>query len=127
MKDGLKDLNCIKAYFAFDNKLQSREEYYLNNFYVKPFFKCGVDCGEVTVAEIGDIKREIAYHGDVLNTAARIEKLCTPQKKKMLISEYLEKELPNELNGFGKELIGDFELKGKMEKIKIYSITLDQN
>ena len=127
MKDGIKDLNCIKAYFAFDKKLQSREEYYLNNFDVKPFFKCGIDCGEVTVAEIGDIKREIAYHGDVLNTAARIEKLCSQQKKKMLISEYLEKELPNELNGFGKELIGDFELKGKMEKIKIYSITLDQN
>ena len=80
---------------------------------LKPFFKCGVDCGEVTVAEIGDIKREIAYHGDVLNTAARIEKLCTPQKKKMLISEYLEKVLPKELDGFGKELIGEFELKRK--------------
>ncbi len=127
MKDGLKDLNCIKAYFAFDKKLKSRETYYLNNFDVNPFFKCGIDCGEVTVAEIGDIKREIAYHGDVLNTAARIEKLCTKQEKKMLISEYLEKELPNELNGFSKELVGDFELKGKTEKIKIYSITLDQN
>jgi len=127
MKDGLKDLNCIKAYFAFANKLQLREEYYISNFNVKPFFKCGIDCGEVTVAEIGDIKREIAYHGDVLNTAARIEKLCTPQKKKMLISEYLEKALPGELNGLSKELIGDFKLKGKKEKIKIYSITLDQN
>ncbi len=127
MKDGLKDLNCIKAYFAFDKKLQSHDEYYLNNFDVKPFFKCGIDCGEVTVAEIGDIKREIAYHGDVLNTAARIEKLCTPQKKKMLISEYLEKELPKELNGFSKEFVGDFELKGKKEKIKIYSIELHHN
>ncbi|RKY90984.1 MAG: hypothetical protein DRQ13_11960 [Ignavibacteriae bacterium] len=127
MKDGLKDLNCIKAYFAFDKKLQSRDEYYLNNFDVKPFFKCGIDCGEVTVAEIGDIKREIAYHGDVLNTAARIEKLCTPQKKKMLISEYLEKELPKELNGFSKEFINDFELRGKKEKIKIYSIDLHHN
>ncbi len=127
MKEGLKDLNCIKAYFAFDKKLQSHEEYYINNFDVKPFFKCGVDCGEVTVAEIGDIKREIAYHGDVLNTAARIEKLCTPQKKKMLISEYLEKELPTELNDFSKEFIGDFELRGKKERIKIYSITFDQN
>jgi len=126
-KDGLKDLNCIKAYFAFTKKLQSHEEYYINNFDIKPFFKCGIDCGEVTVVEIGDIKREIAYHGDVLNTAARIEKLCTKQKKKMLISEYLEKELPNELNGFSKELIGDFELKGKADKIKIYSITMDQN
>jgi len=127
IKDGLKDLNCIKAYFAFDKKLQSREEYYLSNFNVKPFFKCGIDCGEVTVAEIGDIKREIAYHGDVLNTAARIEKLCTQQKKKMLISEYLEKELPKELNGFSKEFINDFELRGKKEKIKIYSIELHHN
>jgi len=127
IKDGLKDLNCIKAYFAFDKKLQSREEYYLNNFDVKPFFKCGIDCGEVTVAEIGDIKREIAYHGDVLNTATRIEKLCTQQKKKMLISEYLEKELPKELNGFSKEFINAFELRGKKEKIKIYSIDLHHN
>ena len=63
----------------------------------------------------------------MLNTAARIEKLCTPLKKKMLISEYLEKELPEELDGFGKELIGEFELKGKIEKLKIFSITLDQN
>jgi adenylate cyclase len=117
----------IKAYFAFDKKLQSREEYYLNNFDVKPFFKCGIDCGEVTAAEIGDIKREIAYHGDVLNTAARIEKLCTQQKKKMLISEYLEKKLPKELNGFSKVFIGDFELRGKKEKIKIYSIDFNHN
>ena len=122
MKEGLKDLNCIKAYFTYDKKLQSREEYYLNNFGMKPFFKCGVDCGEVTVAEIGDIKREIAYHGDVLNTAARIEKQCTPLNKKMIISEYLDKELPQDLNGFEKELIGNIELKGKKEKINLFSI-----
>ena len=127
MRTVLKDLNCIKSYFAFERKLQSREEFYMKNFDITPFFKCGIDCGEVTVAEIGEIKREIAYHGDVLNTAARIEKLCSQQKKKMLISEYLEKELPNELNGFSKELIGNFELKGKSEKINIYSITLNQN
>lgn len=122
MKDGLKDLNCIKTYFAFDKKLESREEYYIKNFNVKPFFKCGIDCGEVTVAEIGDIKREIAYHGDVLNTAARIEKLCSEKKKKMLISEYLEKELSDNLNGFKKELIGNIELKGRQEKINLFSI-----
>ena len=47
--------------------------------------------------------------------------------KKMLISEYLEEKLPKELNGFSKEFAGDFELRGKIEKIKIYSITLDQD
>jgi adenylate cyclase len=125
MKNGLKDLNCIKTFFAFDKMLQSRKYYYLKNFELLPYFKCGLDSGEVTVAEIGDIKREIAYHGDVLNTAARIEKLCTPQGKQMLISQYLEKELPKEMNGFSKEYIGEFELRGKEEDIKIYSITYE--
>jgi adenylate cyclase len=125
MKKGLKNLNCIKAYFAFDKQLQSHKHYYLNKFELLPYFKCGLDSGEITVAEIGDIKREIAYHGDVLNTAARIEKLCTPEGKQMLISEYLEKELPAEMNGFSKEYIGKFELRGKEEGLKIYSITYD--
>ena len=48
------------------------------------------------------------------------------ERKKMLISEYLEKELPEEMNGFSKELIGKFELRGKEEGIKIYSITYEQ-
>jgi len=125
MKRGLKNLNCIKAYFAFNQKLQSHKDYYLKKFDLLPYFKCGLDSGEVTVAEIGDIKREIAYHGDVLNTASRIEKLCTPEGKQMLISEYLEKELPGEMNGFSKEFIGKFELRGKEEGLKIYSITYD--
>ena len=122
MKKGLQNLNCIKAYFAFEKKLKLGEESYLKNFDTAPFFKCGIDCGEVTVAEIGEIKREIAYHGDVLNTAARIEKKCTPLNKKMIISEYLEKELPENLDGFTKEPIGDIELRGKKGKINLYSI-----
>jgi len=127
MKRGLQNLNCLKAYFAFENKLNSREDFYVKNYDTMPFFKCGLDCGEVTVAEIGEIKREIAYHGDVLNTAARIEKLCNPQNKKMLISEFLEKELPNNLNEFSREYVGEFELKGRMGKLKIYGINYNHS
>jgi adenylate cyclase len=122
IKRGLQSLNCINAYFAFEKKLKQREEFYISNFDTIPFFKCGLDAGEVTVAEIGDIKREIAYHGDVLNTAARIEKQCTPLKKKMIISENLKKELPDNLNGFEEELIGEIELKGRKGKINLYGI-----
>ncbi|MHA1989214.1 MAG: adenylate/guanylate cyclase domain-containing protein, partial [Promethearchaeota archaeon] len=122
MRSGVQNLNCIKAYYAFERKLKSRENFYLKNFDTKPYFKCGIDAGEVTVAEIGEIKREIAYHGDVLNTAARIEKQCTPLNKKMIISEYLEEKLPENLNGFEKELIGEIELKGRKGKINLFSI-----
>ena len=127
MKRGLQNLNCIKAYFAFEKKLKSREDFYIKNFNTMPFFKCGLDCGEVTVAEIGEMKREIAYHGDVLNTASRIEKLCNPQHKKMLISEFLENKLPNNLNEFNKIFVGEFELKGRLDTVKIYGIDYNHN
>jgi adenylate cyclase len=126
MKTGLENLNCIKTYFAFEKKLKLQKDFYLKNFGTVPFFKCGIDCGEVTVAEIGELKREIAYHGDVLNTAARIEKKCTPLNRKMIVSEYLEKELPAELNGFSKELIGEIELRGRKGKLNLYSINYDE-
>ena len=35
----------------------------------------------ITVAEVGNIKREIAYHGDTINIAARF-KLCVIFTKK---------------------------------------------
>jgi len=122
MENGSKNLNCIKAYFAYFKKLQAHKDYYLTKFELFPYFKCGLDCGEVTVAEIGDIKREIAYHGDVLNVAARIEKQCTPLNKKMIISEDLEKILPDNMDGFTKEPIGVIELRGKREKVLLFSI-----
>ncbi len=49
--------------------------------------KAGITSGEVTATEIGVIKRSIAYHGDVLNTAARIQGECSKLNKELLISE----------------------------------------
>ena len=77
----------------------------------------------VTVAEVGDIKREIAYHGDVLNTAARIQDKCREYDRDLLISENFGTEI-HELNGFNKEFIGEVNLKGKKETVKIYSVEL---
>jgi adenylate cyclase len=58
-----------------------------------PEFKAGVNAGVVTVAEIGDLKREIAYHGDVVNTAARLRSACNEFDKQLLASEYVIKNL----------------------------------
>jgi len=123
IKDGLKTLNCIKLFFAFSNKLKKQEEFYLKHYRTFPEYKAGMDIGVVTVAEIGDIKREIAFHGDVLNTAARIQDQCKALNKKLLISAALEKKLPN-LNGFEKEFIGEVNLRGKEKVVKIYSLEL---
>ena len=126
VKKGLRDLNCIKAFFSFENALNKRKDFYERNFGVIPVFKAGMDVGVVTVAEIGEIKRDIAYHGDVVNTASRIQDHCNELNQKLLISEYLEKELPA-LNGFNKKLIGEISLRGKEHIVKVYGIDYSKN
>ena len=121
IKDVAQTIHCVGCYFAYAKRLKDRQGYYAKKFTAEPEFKGGMDMGMVTVAEIGDIKREIAYHGDVLNTAARIQDQCKILDKDLLISENVEQNLL-ELNGFKKEFIGDVNLRGKEKSLKIYSL-----
>ncbi|NOY96085.1 MAG: adenylate/guanylate cyclase domain-containing protein [Chlorobi bacterium] len=118
---GLKDLNCIRFFFAYKDKLFSRKNYYESKFNLIPEFKAGLEMGSVTVVEVGEIKREIAYHGDVLNTAARIQDRCNEFGRLILISENIEKAIES-IYQIKVELMGDIQLKGKGENIKIYSV-----
>lgn len=118
---GVKDLNCINLFYAFEQKLKDRSEYYEKRYNTQPIFKAGLDEGTITVTEVGDIKREIAYHGDVLHTAARLEKMCNNLEKKILVTQNLISQFPSE-NGYNKELMGEFQLRGKRSMEKIYGM-----
>lgn len=86
-----------------------------------PVFKAGMSSGKVTVAEVGEIKTEIAFLGDVLNTASRIQGLCTPNNKQFLSSDFIIEDIAAASNFVATEL-GIFQLKGKEDHIPIYSI-----
>jgi adenylate cyclase len=86
-----------------------------------PFFKAGLNVGDVTIAEVGQIKREIAFHGDTLNTASRIQGKCNEYKKSLLMSQAL-KELIEGKEELQINLVGEVMLRGKIQPQKIYSI-----
>jgi len=121
IKDNEQILKSVGMYFAFKSRLEKRKDFYLKRYDTLPEFKGGMDLGVVTAAEIGDIKREIAYHGDVLNTAARIQDQCKVLNKDLLVSEHVEEKILT-LNGFKKEFLGDVNLRGKKKSLKIYSL-----
>jgi len=118
---GLNDLNCINLFYAFEQRLNDRQKYYEKKYNTIPQFKAGLDEGVITVTEVGDIKREIAYHGDVLHTAARLEKMCNNLEKKILITQRVGSKLHFE-NGYKKEFMGDFQLRGKEHEEKVFGI-----
>jgi adenylate cyclase len=120
-EEGFLDNNCIKVFFAFDKLIKNKSEYYSRNYKLIPEFKAGLNNGDVTVAEIGEIKKELAYHGDVLNTAARIQEKCNDFQKRLLISESMKLQLKKQIE-FNCELMGNVKLKGKENAINLYDV-----
>jgi adenylate cyclase len=79
--------------------------------------------GKVTTGEIGVIKKNIMFTGDVLNTTARIQGLCNAYKVDILISDDLQKRLAADAQRQIKPL-GKNELRGRDEKIELFTILL---
>ena len=123
LNDGLEDANCVKTFYEFQNAIYKKSDYYQGKYQFVPEFKAAINVGFVTVAEVGEIKKEIEHHGDVLNTAARIQGLCNKYAKKLLASESLVERL-NKNSGLDIKFQGSILLKGKEQEVKIYSIEL---
>jgi len=118
---GLANNNCLELYFAYRNRLESKRAYYLEEYGEVPVFKAGLHYGKVMVAEVGVVKKEIAFHGDVLNTTARIQGQCNHYKEQLLISQNLlsNLQLPAKWSSVS---LGAIQLKGKMEEVAVWAV-----
>ena len=118
---GLANNNCVSLFFAFQQKEQSKTQYYMDKYGVIPEFKAGLHGGTLMVTEVGVIKKEIAYHGDVINTSARIQAACNDYQVLLLISERLLKDLQIN-NPMSSKFLGRVLLKGKQKEVNIHTI-----
>jgi len=121
LKNGLRDNNCIQCFYSMKASLKKHEKKYQKKFGILPDFKAGFHFGEVTIGEIGVIKKDITFSGDVLNTTARIQGLCNSYNVDILISENLLKKIRLETQ-FNIIELGENELRGRDEKIKLFTI-----
>ena len=55
MAHGLRNSNCLKTFFMFQENLLKHSENYVKNFGVRPEFKAGLHFGKVVSAQIGDL------------------------------------------------------------------------
>lgn len=121
MPNGLIDNNCINCFFEIQDTIQAKREQYLKLFKHVPEFKAGLHYGDVITGEIGTIKKEIAFSGDVLNTASRIQSECNKHQVDFLLSD----ELLNLLKlseKYNVKRIGTIQLRGKAAGIGLNTI-----
>ena len=113
--------HCIQCFFDMQQSIDDKKDTYLRKFGTVPSFKAGLHAGSVIAGEIGIIKRDITYSGDVLNTTSRIQDKCTELGVPFIVSsEVLEKTTLNIM--YAAQPIGSMKLKGKQREIGLHSI-----
>jgi adenylate cyclase len=114
--------NCIDAFFEYRRVIKNKSDYYNRKYDLIPEFKAGMHFGDVTIAEVGELKKELAYHGDAINTAARIRSFCGEYNKKLVISSDLLSILTNIDDKYKIESMGVRQLKGKENVVALFSV-----
>ena len=102
--------------------IKAKKSKYIEKYGLSPDFKAAVHYGSVTVGEVGIIKRELTFSGDVLNTAARMLAFCKEYERNFLISEKLFDFVAPSNGHFEYLPMGEEQLRGKSEKTKIYTV-----
>lgn len=119
LKKGLRRANTLQCFFNMKNTIAYKAPRYLKKYGVAPTFKAGIHCGKVMVGELGQIKRDIVFSGDVLNTTARIAATCNQLDVDLLSSKHFlncHKDIPKNIASLP---LGNHTLKGKAEEVTL--------
>lgn len=120
-KDSPKNASkCLSALIDARRLLQKHSTYFRNEYGHVPEFRAGVHVGEVTIGEIGIVKKDLAMSGDTMNTAARIRTASSELKEKFVVSKSLLDLLS--LKTWQSESLGSIELKGKSDSMELFAL-----
>jgi adenylate cyclase len=122
IKKGTRQANCLHCFTQIQEKLADLRPIYEKKYSVIPEFKAGLHYGLVMAGEIGVIKKDIIYSGDVLNTTARIQEQCNHHGVDILLSKETF-DLISDTEEFKLIPLGSIALRGKKRKIDLNTIS----
>lgn len=111
--------NSVMLHFRFKEIIRSHSSEYQQRYGLIPEFKAGVHYGKVIKAHTGTVRKEIAFHGDTINTASSIQGRCNELMHDLLISESVRDQLPR---NFCCDWEGSHQLRGKECDLNLYSV-----
>ncbi len=113
---------CLDAVIRSRRNINRASNHFRKKFGMVPEFRVGINVGEVTVGEIGVLKRDIAMSGDTMNTTARIRSACNELKHHFIVSK--EFVTASNLKGWQAESLGMVDLKGKEHEIELFTLKI---
>jgi adenylate cyclase len=120
--EGVRAANCVRCFFWSRDAVAREAARYTRDFGTVPRFRAGLHGGLVTAGELGDLRRQIVFVGDILNTAARLEEYAKRSGLDLVVSDSLLRrlELPP---GIEARHCGELDLRGKEAPVAAYSLS----
>jgi adenylate cyclase len=102
--------------------IHRKSNYFKRRYGIVPEFRVGINVGEVTVGEIGVLKKDLAMSGDTMNTTARIRSACNELNHHFIVSKNFVEA--SGLKDWQTESLGLVDLKGKDQSIELFSLKI---
>jgi adenylate cyclase len=113
---------CLQALLDCKRILQRNKNYFKKQYGIIPEFRAGIHTGEITIGEIGVIKKDLAMSGDTMNTAARLRSATSELNQTVIISKDFAAQ--TNLKNWESVNLGLVDLKGKESAMELYALKL---
>ncbi len=111
----------IACFFAIVAALEDAGSDFEGEFGVVPRLRAALHAGTVISGEIGETKRDIVFHGDVMNTAARLEQATRDLDRRFLVSADALSRLAG-TERYALTPLGARALRGRSAPVDVYAI-----
>jgi class 3 adenylate cyclase len=111
----------LDCFFAIQDKIAAKADGYRAEFGLVPNFRAGLHAGPVVISECGDSRRQVAYFGDTMNVAARLQEYCKQAGRALLVSGDLL-HLVDPGRDLVVEALGPIQLRGRAAAIEVFAV-----
>ena len=121
LEEGRPQARPLACLFAIEAALGEEAARFERDFGTAPRLRAALHAGEVVTGETGGSRRAIVFHGDVLNTASRIEGLTRELGRPFLVSQDALSRM-EAARGYALEDLGSRQLRGREAPVRVYAV-----
>ena len=121
--EGRRSARPLASFFAVERALTRAAPEFERRFGALPRLRGALHAGPVIVGEVGGSRRAIVYHGDVLNTASRMEQAARDLERTFLVSSDALERLEG-VDGYMTADLGWQRLRGRTEAVHVHAVTV---
>lgn len=118
--EGRDDARPIACLFAIRTALDEAAPKFEREFGIAPGIRAALHAGPVISGEVGGSKRDIVFHGDVMNTASRLEQATRDLDRRFLVSAAALSRLAG-TERYALEPLGPQALRGRAAPVEVYA------